>query len=123
MLMFDLATLLQDPAAPASPGSQAPPGAPEVNPLMNWVVLPALLFAVFYFFMIAPDNKRKKKHQAMLQNLPKGAKVMTSGGLYGTVTQVQDQIATLQIAEGVRIRIALSAIQQVLEANADAEKA
>lgn len=104
-----LFALLQDtPAAPA----QAAGG----ESLFGGMLIPLVLcMAVFYFFMIAPENKQKKKRKAMLENLQKGAKVVMTSGLHGTVAQVQDQIVTLQVADGVRLRFALGHVQEVLE--------
>ncbi|MDP6370355.1 MAG: preprotein translocase subunit YajC, partial [Planctomycetota bacterium] len=84
------------------PTEQAPAGMFD-----NMLVPFALIFAIFYFLMIRPEKKNRKKRENMLAELGKGAKVMTSGGLYGTVIQVKDQVVTLQIAEGVRVRYSL----------------
>jgi preprotein translocase subunit YajC len=80
------------------------------------MLLPLLLCAVvFYFLVIGPERKQRKKRDAMLREIGKGAKVMTTGGLYATVVGVQDDVLTLQIAEGVRARFARSAIQTVVD--------
>jgi preprotein translocase subunit YajC len=97
--------------APAGAPAQAPPDSPFGGMLIPLV----LCMAVFYFFMIGPERKQRKKREQMLASLQKGAKVMTTGGMYGTVAQMQDQVVTLQIADGVRVRYALSAIQTVIE--------
>ena len=74
-----------------------------------------LIFAVFYFLMIRPQQKKMKAHQAMLAALRRGDKVITGGGLFGTVTKVvSDQEAVVEIAEGVRVRVARSTISSVL---------
>lgn len=114
-------SFLQEPAPSGAQGAAAQGTAPATPPASGdspWsgMLIPMLLCAVVvYFFMIAPERKTRKKREQMLGNLQKGAKVMTSGGLYGTVNQVQDGVVTLQIADGVRVRYAVSAIQQVLE--------
>jgi preprotein translocase subunit YajC len=100
-------------AQPQSGGAAPAPGSESIFGNM-WVPL-ILCMAVFYFVMIGPERKQRKKRESMLANLEKGAKVMTTGGMYGTVTQMQDQVVTLQIADGVRVRYALSAIQSVIE--------
>jgi preprotein translocase subunit YajC len=64
--------------------------------------------------MIGPERKQRKKREAMLAALGKGDKVMTTGGMYGSVAAVQDDVVTLQIADGVRVRFARSSIQSVL---------
>jgi preprotein translocase subunit YajC len=74
-----------------------------------------LIFAVFYFLMIRPQQKKMKAHQAMLAALRRGDKIVTGGGLFGTVTKVvNDQEAVVEIAEGVRVRVARSTISSVL---------
>ena len=114
-------------AAPATGTGDPATGAPataaqQSNPLITWVVPAAMMFLVFYVFIIGPDRKLRKKREQMLASLQKGAKVMTTGGLYGIVNQVQDQIVTLQVADGVRMRFAMSAIQQVIEETAEPAK-
>jgi preprotein translocase subunit YajC len=119
MLTFALA-ILQD-AAPAA-GSPAVPATPSSGILGSMLVPVLLCMAVFYFMIIGPERKQKKKREELLSNLQKGAKVMTTGGIYGTVTQVQDGIATVQVAEGVRMRFALTAIQSVIDEPAETAK-
>jgi preprotein translocase subunit YajC len=99
--------------APAPGGAQ--PGATESFFGGGMLVPLIACMAIFYFFMIGPERKQRKKREQMLANLQKGMKVMTTGGLYGSVAQIQDQVVTLQIADGVRVRYALSAIQTVVE--------
>jgi preprotein translocase subunit YajC len=111
MHLTSILLLLQDTNAPAGTEQGAPQGAP-VSPLIQFAPY-ILIGVVFWLLMIRPEQKNRKKRAAMLAAIGKGDKVMTNGGLYGTVVQVQDQIVTLQIAEGVRVRYALSAIQSV----------
>lgn len=108
-MLFALLALLQE--TPATP-AQAPGG----ESLFGGMLVPLVLcMAVFYFFMIAPESKQRKKRKAMLASLEKGQKVVLVSGLHGTVAQVQDQIVTLQVADGVRLRYSLSAVQEVFE--------
>jgi preprotein translocase subunit YajC len=117
MHLISTLLLLQDTNAPAGPGQGTAQGAP-VSPLIQFA--PYLLIGVvFWLLMIRPEQKNRKKRAAMLAAIGKGDKVMTNGGLYGTVVQVQDQIVTLQIAEGVRVRYALSAIQSLEQENVE----
>ena len=118
MLFPALFALLQETTTAPAPAGPAGTGTPPAagGDLFTSVLPPLLLCAVvFYIFMIGPERKQKKKRELMIASLQKGAKVMTTGGLYATVAQVQDQIVTLQIADGVRARYALSAIQTVIE--------
>ena len=65
---------------------------------------------VFYFLVIAPANKQRKKTAEMLSALKKGDRVVTSGGIYGTVQGVEADAVYLQIAENVKVKVARSAI-------------
>ena len=69
-----------------------------------------LIFAIFYFVLIAPMRKRQKTLQQMIQNLKKGDRVVTNGGLYGSVTTVEEKWVVLRVADNVKVRIAKSAI-------------
>ena len=70
----------------------------------------ALIFGVFYFLVIMPAKKQQKKKEAMIGALKKGDKVVTSGGIFGTVSAVEEQTVLLKIAENTKIRISKSAI-------------
>ena len=69
-----------------------------------------LMFVVFYFVLIAPMRKQQKKTKEMLAGLKKGDRVVTSGGIYGTLAQVEDQIVWLKISDTVKIKMNRSAI-------------
>lgn len=69
-----------------------------------------LMFAVFYFLIIRPQQKKAKLHTQMLSELKKGDEVVTTGGLLGRITGIKDNEITLQVQEGVRIRILRSAV-------------
>ena len=64
-----------------------------------------LIFVVFYFLLIRPQQKKAKQHQQFLGSLKKGEEVVTSGGVHGRITGLTDAIVTLEIADGVRIKI------------------
>jgi preprotein translocase subunit YajC len=69
-----------------------------------------LLFVVFYFLLIRPQQKRAKQQKLFIENLKKGDKVITSGGLYGTITGITDDSVTIEIAEKVRVKVLKSAV-------------
>jgi preprotein translocase subunit YajC len=73
-----------------------------------------LIFVIFYFLLIRPQQKRQKEHQKMLEAIQKGDRVLTSGGLYGTVVGVKENIVVLKIAENVKIEIAKSAVTHIV---------
>ncbi len=74
-------------------------------------LLPLLLIiVVFYFFMIRPQMKKQKELKTYRSGIQKGDKIVTTGGIYGKVTDVKDQTITVEIADNVRIRIDKSAV-------------
>lgn len=81
-------------------------------------MLPTLLMfggiiVVMYFFMIRPQQKRQKEHQNMINSLQKGDKIITSAGIHGTITNVEDTAFIVQIADGVKIKVEKVAISSV----------
>ncbi len=87
---------------------QAAP-ATATSPLVQMVPY-ILMFVVFYFVLLAPMRKQQKKQKALLAALKKGDRVVTSGGIHGTIAQVEEQIVWLKIADTVKIKINRSAI-------------
>jgi preprotein translocase subunit YajC len=73
-------------------------------------LLPVALIAVFYFLMIRPAQTQRKRVGEMLKNLKVGDKVVTNGGLYGTIAGLEDDSVQLRIAEQVKVKVARSAI-------------
>ena len=77
-------------------------------------VLPiAAIGLVFYFLVIAPANKQRRKQAEMLESLKKGDRVLTSGGIYGTIQGVEADVVYLKIAENVKVKVARSAIASI----------
>ncbi len=99
-------------AAGASPLGGGAGGIASFVPLI-------LIFVVFYFLLIRPQQKKAKEHQQYLANLKKGAKVVTGGGIHGQITGLTDTVVTLEIADNVRIKVNRGSI---MGAAADAEK-
>jgi preprotein translocase subunit YajC len=73
-----------------------------------------LLFAVFYFLLIRPQQKRAKEHKKMVEAVAKGDEIVTNGGVAGKVLEVGDAFLTVNIAEGVDVKLQKSAISQTL---------
>ena len=69
-----------------------------------------LIFVVFYFLLIRPQQKQAKQHRAFLSDLKKGHKVVTKGGLHGVITAVADTVITLEIAKDVSVKVSRDAI-------------
>jgi preprotein translocase subunit YajC len=104
---MNLLDLLISPAFAQAAGQPAP--SPWTMPIML-----IMFFAVFYFFVIRPQSKRAKEHRAMLGALAKGDEVVTSGGIVGRVDALGDAFVTVEVADGVRIRLQKHAIAAVL---------
>jgi preprotein translocase subunit YajC len=86
-------------------------GAPaeDSNPLMSFLPL-ILVFVIFYFFMIRPQVRKQKELSTYRNALQKGDKVITTGGIYGKITDVKDNVVTVDVGGEVRLRIDKSAI-------------
>jgi preprotein translocase subunit YajC len=91
--------------------AQAPGGAAGGGPLSivaNPLVMIVLMFVIFYFLLIRPQQKRAKEHRALLDNLKKGDKIITNGGILGEIVSISDQIMVLEVADKVRIKVGRS---------------
>lgn len=74
-----------------------------------------LIFAVFYFLLIRPQQKRQKEHQAKLKSIRRGDRIVTGGGIIGTVTKVEGESELqVEIAEGVRVKVVTGTVVDVL---------
>jgi preprotein translocase subunit YajC len=91
--------------------AQPTEGAP--NPFVTFLPL-ILIFIVFYFFLIRPQKKKEEQRQKMIAALKKGDKVVTIGGIHGTVTQVDETSLLLQVDTNTKLRVEKSAIATVL---------
>ena len=76
---------------------------------------------IFYFLVIAPANKQRKKTQEMLSQLKKGDRVVTSGGIYGTISRVDAETVHLRIADTVTVKVARSAISGVVTGESESK--
>jgi preprotein translocase subunit YajC len=88
----------------------APSGVAAFQPLIMMVIF----IAIFYFLLIRPQMKRAKEHRAMVSQLAKGDEVLTTGGIAGRIEEVGDAFITLEIANGVRIKVQKHAVGNVL---------
>lgn len=94
--------------------AQAAPAAAPAGGFMSSLLFPIALIAIMYFMMIRPQMKRSKEHKAMLEKLAVGDEVLTSGGIAGTVRSLGDSFITVEIANGVQVRVQRGAIGNVL---------
>lgn len=79
-----------------------------------------LIFAIFYFFIIRPQSKKIKEHARMVASLSRGDKIITSGGIEGSITKVDDNSGMLEveIAKGVKVRVVRSTVSDISSRNA-----
>jgi preprotein translocase subunit YajC len=84
--------------------AQTVPGIGGPSQLISFLPL-VLVFIIFYFLLIRPQQKKAKEHQQMLSKLKKNDEVMTSGGIYGKVINLADNVVTLEVAPNVRVRV------------------
>ena len=71
----------------------------------SFLIMMVAIFAIMYFFMIRPQNKKQKEIQNFRKNLGIGQEVITAGGIYGKVKDIEDSVVVLEIASGVKIKI------------------
>jgi len=103
-------------------GQGARPAAPQGNMLVG--LLPIFgIFVIFYLLVIMPQRKKQKKHLEMVDNLKSGDRVITTGGIFGTVMGVQKDRVELKIAANVKIEITKSAVGVILAPGQAPEKA
>ena len=83
--------------------------APGVNPYVQLIPI-ALVFAIFYFIILLPTKRKQKKLDEFLAALKVGDRIVTTGGIYGSVTKVNERSVQLQVANNVRIEVARASI-------------
>ncbi len=89
------------------------PGTPAPNPLVQFVPL-ILIFVIFYFLLIRPQQKRQKEHQALVAGIQTGDQVVTNAGIHGVVTNVKDKTVLVKVADNVKLEFDRSAIAAVV---------
>jgi preprotein translocase subunit YajC len=104
LLSFFIGDALAQAAAPAASSPSA----------ISTLLLPVMLIVVFYFLLIRPQQKKQKEHRAMVEALAVGTEVVTGGGVLGKVTALGEQFVTVEIANGVNIKVQRSSIGAVL---------
>ena len=88
---------------------QAAPAAGQGGGLSMWIML-ALIFVVMWFFMIRPQRKQQKELQNFRDSLKKGDKVVTIGGIYGTVVEIKEESVLIEVDSNVKIRVSKQAL-------------
>ena len=101
--------------------AQSIPGIGGSGQLLSFLPL-VLVFVIFYFLLIRPQQKKAKQHQDMVTRLKKNDEVMTSGGIYGKVVALADNVVTLEVAPNVRIRVHRPQISAVVTGEKSSSK-
>ncbi len=96
-----------------SPAAAQAAGQPQGSPF-SFVIMMVLFFGVFYFMAMRPQMKRQKEHRELLAKLAKGDEVISNGGIAGRVDDIGESFVTVEIADGVRIKLQKGAISAVL---------
>ncbi len=96
--------------------AQAGKGQQSGFPTMIGIL--GVMFVVMYFFMIRPERKKQKEKQQMINDMQKGNKAMTIGGIHGTIQNVKDDVIILKIADNTNIKVAKTAVSNVITKDA-----
>jgi preprotein translocase subunit YajC len=93
--------------------AQEATGSSQGDPILG-LLFPIGLVVILYFFMIRPQVKRQKEHKKMVEALGKGDEVVTMGGVVGRILDIGDDFATLEVADGVQIKIRRQSVESIL---------
>ncbi|MBZ0178376.1 MAG: preprotein translocase subunit YajC [Melioribacteraceae bacterium] len=93
--------------------AMAPQGGDGGGSLVSTLIMFGAIFAIFYFMIIRPQQKKAKEREKLLSELQKGDKVVTSGGIHGTIAGLEEKTALLDIGNNVKIKVERSAISVV----------
>ncbi len=104
-LLTSIAFSLVELTAYADGPAAAAPGAPAGPSMIEQLVPFIAIFGIFYFLFIRPQAKKQKEHQSFLTALKRGDSVITTGGIFGTVEGLSEKFVTLEVSEGVNIRV------------------
>jgi len=104
-------------------GGAPNPNQPEWVQMASSLLPIVLIFVVFYFMLIRPQQRKQKEMKQMLDNLKSGDKIVTSGGILGTVTNVKEKTVVVRIADNVKVEMLRSAIQAITQKSAESEVA
>jgi preprotein translocase subunit YajC len=94
--------------------AMAPSGNGGGGSFISTIIMFGAIFLIFYFMIIRPQQKRAKDREKMLSNIQKGDKVVTSGGLHGTIAGLDEKTVLLQVGDNVKLKFERSAISSVI---------
>ena len=98
----------------AMAATEAAAAATEPSPMAGFIVQLILVFLIFYFILIRPQQKKMKEHEAMLNAIQPKDRIITGGGIYGKVVKAEGDILTVEIAENVKIKVSRSSVKDVV---------
>ena len=78
-----------------------------------------LMFVIFYFLLIRPQQKKSKEHRETISNLKKGDRIITSGGIHGRITGVTDTTLTVEISDKVRVKLSRASVSALIQPSSD----
>ena len=99
-------------AMASAPGGAQGQGGGGMGLMLGYM---AIFFGLFYFLMIRPQAKKEKERKKLLEAIKSGDRIIFSGGILGTVTNVKEQLLTVKIADNVKIEVARAAVAKVLD--------
>jgi preprotein translocase subunit YajC len=94
--------------------AHAQAGAAPGGSQFSFIILPLAFIGIFYFLLIRPQQKQQKEHRAMIEALAVGSEIVTAGGVLGKVTELGEQFVSVEIADGVTIKVQKSTISKLL---------
>ena len=95
--------------------AMAPQGGDGGGSLISTLIMFGAIFAIFYFMIIRPQQKRAKEREKLLSNIEKGDKIVTSGGVHATIIGIEEKTVLIEIAPNVKIKIERSAIGSIVK--------
>ena len=102
--------------------AHAAAGAAQGGGASAQIIMLVAMFAIFYFLLIRPQQKKAKEHRQMVSNIKKGQRIITSGGIHGTITSVDEATVGIEIAENIKIKVVRSNIAMVVSGKETAKK-
>lgn len=93
----------------------APQGQDPGSGFMQSILLFGLIFLIFYFMIIRPQQKKQKERQKLLESIKKGDKIVTSGGMHGTIVGMEEKYILVEIADKVKVKIERGSVTTILK--------
>lgn len=99
-----------------------PQGGNGGGSMVSTLIMFGAIFAIFYFMIIRPQQKRAKEREKLMSNLQKGDKVVTTGGMYGTVAGIEEKTVLIQIADNTKVKFDKSAVSIIMNSKETEQK-